>query len=207
MKKVLVSLIAVISIFFLTTPVSAVEKPKVTDHEKVNIYIFWGNGCGNCSNALTYFHELSGEYDDYFEVQTYEVWNNSENLGFAEEVAEKLDHELKGVPFIVVGDEYISGWGGSAGTQLIELALDFYQDKNYKDIVANQAKITEHEITKTSLIDAFQLDHAGDNNHQDTPSNNANTSNSGGKYDGIIIAAIFVVLIGGCAGLVVLGKK
>ena len=132
MKKIILNIIAIMMIFVTVPFVKAEELPKVTDHEKVTIYIFWGNGCPNCTNAINYFHELDSKYDDYLEVKTYEVWYNEDNVNFASEVASLLDHELTGVPFLVVGEEYISGWGENVGKELIDYALEYYQDKNYK---------------------------------------------------------------------------
>ena len=201
MKKLILSLTAVLTLL-LVIPVSAeTKKPEVTDHEKVTIYIFWGNGCPNCTNAINYFYELGNEYNDYFEVKTYEVWYNKANNYFAAEVAGLLNHELKGVPFLVVGEKYISGWGGSVGAELIEYALDYYQDKNYKDVVKEALKDTDYEVEETSLEDAYR----------EEATNNTNSENqkdeTGGKYDTIIIVGIFAVLIGGFVALVMIGKK
>ena len=201
MKKIILSLITAIMVFMLVPVTEAAEKPKVTDHEKVTIYIFWGNGCPNCTNAINYFYNLGDEYADYIEFETYEVWHNSNNSSFAQEVASSLDHELKGVPFLVVGKEYISGWGDSVGETMINYALDYYQDKNYKDVVKEAEEKTEYELEKTSLKDAYELEES---------QNNTNTTQpevEGGKYDALIIIGIFVVLIGGFAALVVVGKK
>jgi len=201
MKKVILSVITIIMVLMMIPFAEAAEKPKVTDHEKVTIHIFWGNGCPNCTNAINYFYGLGDEYADYIEFETYEVWYNSNNNKFAQEVASLLDHELTGVPFLVVGEEYVSGWGESVGESLINYALDYYQDKNYKDIVKEAAKDTEYEIEKASLKDAYEVE-ANENENTNTP-----VETEGGKYDAVIIIGIFVVLIGGFAALVVVGKK
>lgn len=201
MKKFILSLVTALTVFMMIPVAQAIEKPEVTDHEKVTIYIFWGNGCPNCTNAINYFYGLGDEYADYIEFETYEVWYNSNNNKFAQEVAGLLDHDLEGVPFLVVGEEYISGWGDSVGESMINYALDYYQDKNYKDVVKEALEDTEYEVEKTSLKDAYEVE----------TSENENTTTSveseGGKYDVVIIIGIFVVLIGGFAALVVVGKK
>jgi len=201
MKKVILSVITIIMVLMMIPFAEAAEKPKVTDHEKVTIHIFWGNGCPNCTNAINYFYGLGDEYADYIEFETYEVWYNSNNNKFVQEVAGLLDHDLEGVPFLVVGEEYISGWGESVGESMINYALEYYQDKNYKDIVKEAAEDTEYEIEKTSLKDAYELEENKSNTNTPQP------EVEGGKYDAIIIIGIFVVLIGGFAALVVVGKK
>ena len=85
MKKVISSLVVILMSLFMITNVKAIEKPKVTDHEKVTIYIFRGHGCSACRNAINYFSSLGNEYDDYFEVVTYETWENSNNKQLADD--------------------------------------------------------------------------------------------------------------------------
>lgn len=200
MKKVILSVIAAMMMLVMVPFVDAAEKPKVTDHEKVTIHIFWGNGCPNCTNAINYFYGLGNEYEDYIEVKTYEVWYNQDNNKFASEVAELLDHELEGVPFLVVGEKYISGWGGSVGETLMDYALDYYKDKDYKDVVKEALEDTSNDVVETSLEDAYNVENTSNSN------SNANETEPG-KYDTIIIIGIFVVLIGGFAGLVIASKK
>lgn len=201
MKKIILSIITLLVALMMVPTAKAIEKPKVTDHEKVNIYIFWGNGCPNCTNAIKYFYNLGDEYSDYINVVTYEVWYNQDNNSFAQEVAGLLDHELKGVPFLVVGEKYISGWGDNVGETLINDALNYYKDKNYKDLVKDAKDKTEKEVVETTLKDAYDLE-ANENENTNIP-----TKPEGGKYDAIIVAGIFIVLIGGFAALVIIGKK
>lgn len=203
MKKIILSIVTTLMVFMMIPCVQAAKKPEVTDHEKVNIYIFWGNGCPNCTNAINYFYELGDEYADYINVITYEVWYNQANNNFAQEVAGLLEHELSGVPFLVVGEKYISGWGESVGTTLINDALKYYQDKNYKDVVKKAKEDTKNEIKETTLKDAYELE-ASQNQNENT---NTPVKAEGGKYDALIVVGIFVVLIGGFAALVVIGKK
>lgn len=200
MKKIILSVVATMMMLVMIPFVEAAEKPKVTDHEKVTIHVFWGNGCPNCTNAINYFYELGNEYEDYIEVKTYEVWYNQDNNKFASEVAKLLDHELKGVPFLVVGEKYISGWGDNVGETLIDYALDYYKDKDYKDVVKEALEDTSNDVEETSLEDAYNAENTSN-------SNSTANETEPGKYDTIIIIGIFVVLIGGFAGLVIASKK
>ena len=147
MKKFLGLLIATVATVFFIGNVNAIEKPKVTDHEKINVYIFRGSGCSHCYDALTYLYGLNGEYDDYINVVTYEVWGNQNNSALAKAVAAKLGDEFSGVPYIVIGNKSFAGFGSDTGTEMIETALDAYQSKKYKDVVASVIKAHDYDET------------------------------------------------------------
>lgn len=189
MKKLLLGLILVITLF--TFNVKAVELPEKTDHEKVTIYIFRGHGCSHCYDALNYFNAHAEEYSDYFEVKAYEVWNVKENDELKNAVAEYLNDTVSGVPYIVVGSGYsINGFAESVADEIIENALREYQNDEYEDIVAKLAEGKNYK--QESLEDACI---------------NEGIVKKHGKYDGIIITAIFVIVIGGGAAFIAFSRK
>jgi len=195
MKKIILSIITVLMIFVMMPLVKATEKPEVTDHEKVTIYIFRGEGCGHCKNAITFFANLGNEYEDYLEVKTYEVWKNSNNALLAKDVAEEIGTEFTGgVPLIVVGEKYVGGFGDGTGEELIEYALEYYQDKEYRDVVKEKLSDKEYGEDMETLKEA-------------AASEGIAINEPAGKYDALIIIGIFVVLIGGFAALIYAGKK
>lgn len=212
MKKIFLSIVTIFMAFLMVSNVSAIEKPKVTKHEKITIYIFRGDGCGHCANAINYFNELGDEYDDYFEVKTYETWYNSNNNKLGKAVAEKFDYEFEGVPFIVVGEKYVGGFGSTTGETLIEYALDYYQDKNYKDVVKETLKKIDYEVEETSIEDAINEENKKNENTNENTNENSSVENYGNttssnKNDTIIVVGLFILLIGGIAGLVIVGRK
>ena len=192
MKKVFGLITILLSCFVLN--VKAVDLPKVTDHEKVTIYIFRGHGCSHCYEALEYFHDNIDTYADYFEVKAYEVWNNNDNSTLMNDVADKLGDEVGGVPYIVVGDNYsVNGFSKSLATEIIDAALKEYENKDYTDIVKQLAKGND-SLKKESLETACK-----EEGIIVDPKDTAR--------DGIIICIIFVVVLGGGAGLIALARK
>ena len=132
MKKFIVLFIGVITLLFATNvKASKIELPEKTDHEKVKVYLFRGEGCSHCYDFLTYFADKYETYDDYFEIVTYESWNNSTNQNLMFAVKKIVGEEENGaVPFIVVGDDYhLLGFGDDSGEEIINAALEAYQDK------------------------------------------------------------------------------
>ncbi|NMA50268.1 MAG: hypothetical protein GX951_00230 [Mollicutes bacterium] len=157
MKKFIISILLLLSFFIVN--VKAEKLPEVTDHEKVTIYIFRGDGCGYCGNAIEWFYNLGDKYDDYFQVITYEVWNNDSNAILLEEVAAELDVDISGVPFIVLGDKfYVTGFSPEDGEELVDVALEEYQNKKYKDIVAKISKEISDDLTKNKNKDNEEIE-------------------------------------------------
>jgi len=68
-------------------------------------------------------------------------------------------------------------------------------------IILTNIKTKEIKLDNVSLKDAYELEENKSNTNTPQP------EVEGGKYDAIIIIGIFVVLIGGFAALVVVGKK
>ena len=124
MKRIFGLFLALVAALFLVNNASAIEKPEVTDHEKIKVYIFRGSGCSHCHDALTFLYGLDGEYDDYFTVVSYEVWGNENNATLAQDVAAKLGDKFGGVPYIVVGSKSFAGSTFSKGREMFCRRVD-----------------------------------------------------------------------------------
>ena len=48
-------------------------------NQKINVYLFWGDGCPHCEVAKMFFKKIAPELGQYFELKEYEVWYNQEN--------------------------------------------------------------------------------------------------------------------------------
>ncbi len=110
MKKLL--LFVLVSIMFLPIGVFA--------EEKVPIYVFRGEGCPHCEEALEYFDGLKAKYN--FELITYEVWYDEDNQELLEKVAAGLGETASGVPYIVIGEKTFSGYAETYNAE-IEAAI------------------------------------------------------------------------------------
>ena len=128
------------------------DLPPKTDHEKVSIYIFRGDGCSHCQDAIRYFYNSIKPYNDYIEVKTYEVWKDTNNKSLYTDVAQKFGKEGKAVPFIVIGDKYYFEGYADNGGDLIKVALDEYENKEYKDLVKETLKEKEYKDVKMTTL-------------------------------------------------------
>ena len=131
------------------------DLPKKTDHEKVAIYIFRGDGCSHCHDAINYLFNNIKPYNDYIEVKTYEVWKDANNKSLFDSVIQKFDKEKAGVPFIVIGDSYYFEGYADNGNDFIKTALDEYQNNEYKDLVKETIEENKFEnLNMTTLKEA-----------------------------------------------------
>lgn len=200
MKKYLLLIVAVLGLLIIPN-VKAEELPEVTDHEKVKVYLFRGEGCSHCYDFLTYFIDTYKDYEDYFEIVVYESWKNSANQELMLAVKEKVGEDVDtAVPFIVVGSNYeITGFNDEIGEEIIETALKEYQSDKYSDVVAKVAKSekitpSEETINEAAVSEGIVV-------------NDNNDANDKGVSDGVVIGIVFGVLILGFGGLVVLSRK
>ena len=125
------------------------------DKNKVNVYMFRGASCGHCFEAIVHFASIYAEEGKYFNVKTYEVWNNEDNKKLMDSVAEKLGEEAGGVPFIVIGDK---SWGGYSASMDDEMMKEIKSQYNKKasarhDIIKNtNVKEENHDILYVIII-------------------------------------------------------
>lgn len=204
MKKYLLMIVATFGLLFAPmVKAGAVEVPELTDHEKVTIYLFWSSECSHCHDFIEYFGENYIDYTDYFEVIGYQVNNDNSNTSYAANsslmsaVGEVLDETEGYIPLIVIGDEYHTVGFGSDGTEIIEAALEAYQNEEYTDLVA--------EIMDSEGIDAkaVSLEEACDI----IGVKYATNKDSSGISDGVAIGIIFAVVILGFGGLIIYSRK
>ena len=149
MKKLSTLLVLAMALFIpFMTNVSA-EK-----NEKINVYLFRGEGCPHCAEAEEFFDELKEdeEYGKYYTLVDYEVWYDEDNSKFMEKVAKKLNTEVGGVPFIVIGEKYFSGYASSMSDDIKSTIKVAYENENYKDIVASVKNKESDSKEKTSII-------------------------------------------------------
>lgn len=86
--------------------------------EKINIYLFYGEGCPHCEELKNYLNSLDNKEKSYFNIYTFEVWNNSTNQQFMKESAKFLNKEVSGVPFLIIGNKTFEGYSESMNIKI-----------------------------------------------------------------------------------------
>ena len=78
--------------------------------DKLNIYIFWGDGCPHCKHLAEFLGEKQSEIGDKISLYTFEVWKDKNNLAFLKSFGKFLGENPKGVPYIIIGNKTYSGF-------------------------------------------------------------------------------------------------
>ena len=133
----------------------------VSAASKINVYLFRGEGCPHCEEAIEWFDNTLSkdeEYSKYYELVKYEVWYDQTNSELMQNVAKELGTEASGVPFIVVGEKYFSGFSSTSSPEQLKKAIkDAYESDDYQDVVAavkkgNSIKKKESETSILPIV-------------------------------------------------------
>ena len=121
MKKILKSLLVLLLVL---VPVTFAQAKKTTTNKTttvaakapntVNMYVFYGDGCPHCAELEEYVKsnlKKDARVKDFINVVYYETWYDETNQKLLSAVGQALNIEIKGVPFVVIGTEYFSGYG------------------------------------------------------------------------------------------------
>ncbi len=137
MKKklsyVVLPLLIIAAVFsFGLTKVHADEEPTTTTaetltNERVKVYVFRGEGCSHCAEALAWFESVQQEEGKYYELVTFEVWNDEANKAQMEKVAKYFGENADGVPYIIVGKKTWHGFASSYSSEILDAIHSEYQ--------------------------------------------------------------------------------
>ena len=136
MKKITKVLFVLLLTMISIIPVSA--------KEKVNLYLFWGDGCPHCALEKEYLEDLKQEFPN-LNVTLYEVWFNQENEEFLNEIAEKTNNTFTGVPVTIIGQTVIKGFDVST-EQKLRRTVSYYTENKHHDIVNEIKEGTYQEV-------------------------------------------------------------
>lgn len=115
-----------------------VESDIKFNDKKINIYVFWGNGCPHCAALANYLlADIPPEYMNYYDVYSFEVWENKDNRTLMQEFADKLNYKASGVPFMIIGNKHLAGYSSGMNDQLLTIIKEQYDkminNDNYVD--------------------------------------------------------------------------
>ena len=72
------------------------------------IYYFYGDGCPHCANVAPFLDDIELKYPDV-DLQKFETWSNYDNAEIFDNIFDKFGVVRRGVPAIVIGDDYLMG--------------------------------------------------------------------------------------------------
>ncbi len=110
-------------------PTHAGEKP-------INVYLFWTIGCPHCLHEKEFLAALEHR-DQAVKIIALEVSAHRENRELFQQAGKLLQADITGVPFTVIGDQYVIGWQDDASTgRAIETAIRQVRRRAAPDVVA-----------------------------------------------------------------------
>ena len=101
----------------------------VKAEEKIDLYLFYGNGCPHCQSEKEFIDQIKQKYN-HVEIHMYETWYSNENDDLMRRVKNALGTENTYVPYTVIGE---TGYNDNIGYQIEQKIKNYTYDE--KDIV------------------------------------------------------------------------
>lgn len=156
MEKFKFLIILFIGILLIPNTVFAEESTE-DENQKVNVYFFYGDGCGYCASAEDFFESIQEKYGDKFNLVMYETWYDSENAELMDAVADARKEEPQGVPYIIIGDQSWQGYDSSYDDEIIDKI-----ESEYKVDVDNRYDIMNYVDGIDPTVTSNEESYAGD---------------------------------------------
>jgi len=119
--------------------------------EKINVYIFHGDGCGFCAQAFAFFESIEKEYGQYYNLIRFETWKNQENAEIHNKIAAHYKVDDPGVPLILIGDKYFNGYNNVWNDDIKQAIMAEYNKEERSSVVADFVKdLTPDNVPATS---------------------------------------------------------
>jgi len=121
--------------------------------KEANVYVFYGKTCPHCEEAMKYLDKIKNKYD--LNIIKYEVWYDQDNQALMDEIADFLDVNASGVPFVIIDNTPIFGYSSGVTDDTYKYHIKLAKRKNFKDKVGIKlgivkGSLTEDKITRTS---------------------------------------------------------
>ncbi len=154
LKKVFKYLFLLMFFLLLARPAMAKE---------ATLHFFWSYGCPHCAKEKAFLDTLKEKYPKLI-VNEYEVSSNPQNLEILQKTGERLQADTSGVPFTVIGEEYLIGYLNDQTTgKEIEEKVKCAIDNGCSDLVSNltpeekasEVEKVEKETSKILSVPVF----------------------------------------------------
>ena len=179
--------------------------PLSVNAKEVDITLFYGDGCPHCAHEEKYLEVLEKQLGKNIQIEKYEVWNNKENEELLKNVREALKDENEGVPFLVVGDKYFSGYNDDIAKDIKkEVIKNLKQNKvDVVDTIKSESSLPEDTNLKINPTLEFSL--LGNVDAKEI--NPAGVALTEGVSDAINLGSLWVIFFLGSILLAVYNKK
>ena len=104
------------------------------DTKKLNMYLFYGDGCPHCKALEGFLNDYLKDYDNV-KLNKFEVWHDEENLNKLRDVIKIMNSKESGVPYLVIGNSVIVGYDEEYTPEKIKTAITYYSNYSFNDKV------------------------------------------------------------------------
>lgn len=127
-----------------------VASPVFAQAETVNVHFFWSKVCPHCAHEEVFLERLVQEHE-WVRVYSYEVGGSRENA-LLRQVGRELSADVSGVPFTVVGEEYLAGYlNDQTSGRRIEAAVLQAKQQGYNDVVGSLVGLTPSVVPSVTV--------------------------------------------------------
>lgn len=146
-SKFIKLIFALLLLLLFTFPIKA--------SETVNAHLFYGEGCPHCAKERDFLNSIKNKYPQ-LKLTEYEIYYNKDNNALLQKVAQSLQVDSGGVPFLVIGDQSYIGFSEGFSQTEIEDKIIACSDVFCGDMVAivqnlQQLKPTETTTTQNDI--------------------------------------------------------
>ena len=131
----LIFIILLLILMLFNRATNTIEKNVTLDmidcnSSKVNVFIFWGDGCPHCKKEFEYLEKISKRYSSYFDVYGFETWFNEDNSNIMNKFKELNKDESSGIPYTIIGDKIFHGFASEMQDELLDAIIEEYKSEN-----------------------------------------------------------------------------
>ena len=168
MKKIIAILTALFFLLPLNTNAISKEYNDIlseivdakVEEDKINLYLFYSDSCPHCHDEMDYIDNvLLKKYRDELKIYKYEVTKNKDNSKLLSSVKELFKVNKSGVPFTVIGEKYILGFGDTIKGEIEYIIEDYLTeekvDKTFNIPILGEVKASETSLTLVAIILGF----------------------------------------------------
>lgn len=102
------------------------------DDDKINFYVFWGNGCIHCEHLFEYLDEIWPNYSQYFNLYAFEIWDNEDNVKIMDYFMEQLGRPTgqAATPTFIIGDQLFQGFSDASKQEILNAIKTKYDNRS-----------------------------------------------------------------------------
>lgn len=117
---------------------------------RTNIYLFYSDTCAHCAAEEVFLKKILPKYPN-IDLKKYEVTHSKNNVNLLIKVADKLNVEANGVPFLVVGDKSHIGYSEDSTPAEITKSISQCSSSGCTDVVAQIIKDDNKAVADKKL--------------------------------------------------------